>query len=120
MNLREFIETKYDVKDKIANLKSNPILDFINSDIFPFDFIEYNKGEMVKMIYYANGKKEIPVLELLSNKREDIVKSGDNDLLEAYDMYTSQFDLEQVDLLDPVKLEQIREESLKNKGNHYA
>ena len=116
MNLRDFLETKYDVREQIATLKSNPILDFINSDIFPFDFIDNQDGELVKMLYYADGKKTISVLNLLSYRREDLVRYKDMELLELYDIYTEDLHLEELDMENPIKLEDIRQESLKRRG----
>ena len=117
MTFRRFIETKYDIRERVAILKSDPTKEFINSDIFPFDFIEIENGEMIKMIYYAGGKKDIAVLDLLSYKRDDLVKLGDKDLLEIYDSYTKNFDFESSDLLDPAKLSEIRDASLKKHLN---
>lgn len=113
MTFRRFIETKYDVRQRISDLKSDPIKSFIESDIFPCDYVDVEKGEMIKMLYYANGTKEIAVLDLLAYRREDIVKAKDNDLLELYDAYTSQFDFDST--LDLSKLSAIREESIKRK-----
>lgn len=113
MTFRQFIEQKYDVRDRIADLKANPIKSFIDSDIFPCDYVAFENGEMIKMLYYADGRKDIAVLDLLSYRREDIVKANDQDLLELYDAYTSQFDFDSS--LDLSKLSEIREESIKRK-----
>lgn len=112
MTFREFIETRYDVRERIAQLKSDPIKDFINSDIFPCDFVDIEGGEMIKKVYYAQGEKDIAVLDLLSYRREDLVRLGDKDLLEIYDTYTANFTFDGGDLLDPEKLSVIRNASL--------
>lgn len=113
MNLRKFIEDKYDVRERIKQLQSNPIKDFLDSDIFPCDFVTTENGEMVKMLYYGNGTREIAVLDLLSYTREDLIKINDKELLELYDAYTSNFNFEKASLLDMSKLEIIRKESIK-------
>jgi hypothetical protein len=115
MTFKNFIETKYDVRERIADLKSNPLKSFIDSDIFPCDFVDVENGEMVKMLYYANGAKDIAVLDLLSYRREDLVRLKDQDLLDLYDTYTEQFDFD--DSMDLTKLSSIREESLTRKRN---
>lgn len=111
MTFKRFIETKYDVRERINIIKSDPVKEFINGDIFPFDFIEIDNGEMVKMLYYANGKEKISVIDLLSYTRNDLIKLGNKDLLDLYDSYTKNFDFdfEGFDLYDPVKLDEIRE-----------
>lgn len=118
LTFRRFIEEKYDVRDRIADLKSNPIKSFIDSDIFPCDYVDIENGEMIKMLYYAEGKKEIAVLDLLAYRREDIIKTNDQDLLDLYDAYTSQFDFDST--LDLSKLSAIREESIRRKMNDKA
>lgn len=118
MTFRTFIETKYDVRDRIADLKSNPIKSFIDSDIFPCDYVEIENGEMIKMLYYADSKKEIAVLDLLAYRREDIIKINDQDLLDLYDSYTSQFDFDST--MDLSRLSAIREESIKRKMSDNA
>lgn len=115
MTFRKFIEEKYDVRQRIMDLKRNPIKSFIESDIFPCDFVDVENGEMIKMLYYANGSKEIAVLDLLAYRREDIEKTKDSDLLELYDSYTSQFDFDST--LDLSKLSAIRDESIKRRMN---
>ncbi len=107
MNLKEFIEIKYDIRNRISDKKRNPLEDFINNDIFPYDFIEVQDGAPVKMLYYADGKKEIAVLDLLSYKKEDLLKHNDLDLRELYENYTKCIEFEQLDLLDPIKLSSI-------------
>lgn len=118
MTFREFIETKYDVRERINQLRSNPIKDFIDSDIFPCDFVDIENGEMIKMLYYANGTKDIAVLDLLSYRREDLVKLNNKDLLELYDAYTADFEFDGSCLLDLSNLNNIREDSIKNKSRN--
>lgn len=116
MTFREFIETKYDIRERIALLTRNPIREFLESDIFPCDFVDVEGGEMIKKVYFPDGKRDIAVLDLLSYKREDIVKSGDTDLLALYDAYIENFEFDGLDLSDPINIAKIREESLRQKG----
>lgn len=115
MTFRKFIEEKYDIKDRVEQLKSDPIKDFINSDIFPYDFIDTENGELVKMLYYDEGKKEIAVLDLLAYTREDLIKVSNKDLLSLYDNYTEQFDFDGT--LDLDKLSKLREASIKRNND---
>lgn len=110
MTLKEYIETKYDIREKVATLKRDPIKEFIDSDIFPFDFIENDNGDLVKMLYYDNGNRDIAVLDLLAYRREDLVRLGDKELLKLFDSYTSQF---KFDNTYEVSLDEIRKASLK-------
>lgn len=120
MTFKEFIETKYDIRDRIKTLKSDPIKDFVDSDIFPCDFVGMEDGHMVKMLYYADGSKEISVFDLLSYNKSDIDKIGDKDLSDIYNTYTSLFDFEGDNILDMNNLSSVRLGSLKsnhNRGN---
>lgn len=116
MTFRDFIETEYDVRDQIDRMRRNPIKEFLESDIFPCDFVESDGTELVKMLYYDNGKRDIPVLDLLSYRREDLVKNNDKELLELYDNYVSNFKFDGLDLQDPVNISKFRDESLRRKG----
>lgn len=112
MTFRDYIENRYDVRDRIEQQRGSAVLDFINSDIFPYDFITTDNGEMVKMLYYAEGDKEISVLDLLSYTEEDLDKmKGQEDLKELYETYTSQFDFEGSIGLEKIK--EIREEAVR-------
>lgn len=117
MTFKEYILTKYDVRDKIKQLKSNPIDTFMDSDIFPCDFVEMDGNRLVKMLYFADGQREIPVLDLLSYKREELVKINDKELLDFFDLYTSQFKFDSDSILSILHLSEIRNNSLNSIDN---
>lgn len=119
ITIKEFIEDNYDVRDRIRELKRDPIAELLSEDMFPYDFIGYDPidKENIKMLYYDNCEKEIPVLELLSYVREDIVKMGDVELLKLYDVYISNFTSEGKDILSMDKLKLIREKYLEESKN---
>lgn len=118
MTFKEFILIKYDIRERVKLLRSDPLKDFLASDIFPCDFVAVENGERIKMLYYADGGKEIAVLDLLSYKREDIIKLKDEDLVELYDTYTSQFEFDSESLTSLSKLTEMRTTLLGKSGLH--
>lgn len=114
MTLRNYIEQVYDVREKIAERKRDPIQDFINNDPFPFSYIANDCGQLVKMLTFDNDKREISVLDLISYYPDDISKTKDEPLINLYNNYMRNIECQS--LLTTEQLANIRRESLLKNG----
>lgn len=103
MTLKEYALEHCDLKNRVSTLFQNPYAAVINSDDFEYDKIELVDDVPMKVIYYPDGARTIPVIELLSYRREDLVKSGDKELLDLYDNYTKDFTIVQWSLADSLE-----------------
>lgn len=92
MNIYEFIEEYYPIRDKLKELSADPFEKIINSDDLPYDLIgPDDSGRMTKLIEVSEGRY-YSVYELLCYEREDFVAMHDPDLLQAYDVYMTMVD----------------------------
>lgn len=110
MNIKEYIEEKYDVRDRIKNLTKDPIRVLLDKDIFAYDFIELDdSGRPVKMLWYNGGEDSIPVQQLISYSKDEI-ETLPKDIRELYDTYTAQYDFDEDFLRDPLNFEKMLKE----------
>lgn len=106
MNILEFIETQYPIKDKIRLKLEDPYKRIENSDDLPYDVIGPDEnGAITKLVEVEEGRF-ISVMELISLDKETVMATADVALQTVWEAYMSQIDLQDmniVDILDCVK-----------------
>lgn len=92
MTFKEYIETKYDVKETIKARTSDPIKAVLDNDDFEFDEIRMVDGELQKVVY-INEEEFITVFELLCYSEKDIPNMSP-ELREVYTNYMQDITVE--------------------------
>lgn len=100
MDILEFIEKYYPIKSKIAAIQSDPYKRIADADDLPYDIIgpdEY--GQITKLVEVEEGRY-VSVMDLLGYSADELSAAGDPALLNIYNIYMEQVDLEDVNLID--------------------
>lgn len=119
MNILEFIETQYPIKERVLAKLENPYKRIEEMDDLPYDKIGPDEfGNITKLVEVEEGRY-VSVMELMGYSREELVASKDEALLQVWEVYMSQIDLEDlniVDIMECVKqhqnIESLRQEQL--------
>ena len=119
MNILEFIETQYPIKERVLAKLENPYKRIEEMDDLPYDKIGPDEfGNVTKLVEVEEGRY-VSVMELMGYSREELVASKDEALLLVWEVYMSQIDLEDlniVDIMECVKqhqsIESVRQEQL--------
>lgn len=119
MNILEFIETQYPIKERVLAKLENPYKRIEEMDDLPYDKIGPDEfGNITKLVEVEEGRY-VSVMELMGYSREELVTSKDEALLQVWEVYMSQIDLEDlniVDIMECVKqhqnIESLRREQL--------
>lgn len=119
MNILEFIETQYPIKERVLAKLENPYKRIEEMDDLPYDKIGPDEfGNVTKLVEVEEGRY-VSVMELMGYSREELVASKDEALLLVWEVYMSQIDLEDlniVDIMECVKqhqsIESMRQEQL--------
>ena len=119
MNILEFIETQYPIKERVLAKLENPYKRIEEMDDLPYDKIGPDEfGNVTKLVEVEEGRY-VSVMELMGYSREELVASKDETLLLVWEVYMSQIDLEDlniVDIMECVKqhqsIESMRQEQL--------
>lgn len=100
MNIIEFIETSYPIKDKILARLQDPYKRIADSDDLPYDVIGPDDNGVVTKLVEVDENRFISVSDLIGFSRSEVVASKDVALLEVYDAYMSQIDLTDLNIID--------------------
>ena len=104
MNIVEFIDTQYNVIDKIKRLLTDPYEMVMKENDLPYDTIGPGpNGKPTKLVEVDEGRY-IPVLELVSYSPGDPELTQDEALQIVYNAYMSQIETVDVDLTNLVKI----------------
>ena len=100
MNMIDFIEQVYPIKDMLKVRLSNPIKAVMEKDNLPYDSIGLDEnGNLTKMVEIEDGHS-IPVVELISYTEEEIERTNNENLRETWKAYMSQVDVQDVEIAD--------------------
>lgn len=97
MNILEYIEEFYPIRDRVERLIKDPYTLVKESDDLPFDEIKYIDGKIQKVVECADGEY-IPVFDLLLYDKEDVLKMQDSAFKEMYLAYIDQIDIKSVSI----------------------
>ena len=119
MDIMQFIETQYPIKDRVRAKLENPYERIAQMDDLPYDKIGPDEfGTITKLVEVEEGRY-ISVLELISLTKDEIEMVEDLPLQIVWENYMSQVDLQDlniIDIMDSVrqhqKLSSMREEQV--------
>lgn len=118
MNILEFIETQYPIKDIVRERLADPYKRIAQLDCLPYDIIgPDSEGHLTKLVE-INDTRTISVMELITYTREDIVKLNDLELLNVWEAYMEEVDIEDLnvsDIMACVKQYKLMGEERKNR-----
>ena len=100
MDILEFIEKHYPIKHKLEILKADPFKRIANADDLPYDAIGPDEYGNITKLVEVEDDRYISVFDLLSYERDELETSRDTALLNVYDIYMEQIDLQDVNLMD--------------------
>lgn len=106
MNILQFIETQYPIKDKVAAKLVDPYDRVANNDDLPYDVIGPDESGHFTKLVEVDDSRFVSVVDLISYSREDVVAMNDPAMLVVWENYMSQIDLKDLnitDILDCVK-----------------
>lgn len=100
MNILEFIESQYPIRDRVAARLVDPYDRVANSDDLPYDVIgPDDTGHFTKLVEIEDNRF-ISVVDLISYSRDDVEKMGDAALLLVWENYMSMIDLRDMNITD--------------------
>lgn len=117
MFIQEFIRDYYPVQDRIQALNNDPYKMIASEDDLPYDYIGCDEYGVLTKLVKIDDARRISVADILSMTREECV--GDPQLLEVYDIYMSQIDVEAVNITDIMESARRYKDS-KKKGDMMA
>lgn len=97
MQILEYIANLYPIKDRVKSLLEDPIKIIAESDALPYEVIEDDGyGELTKCMYYKDGV--IPVWEILSYDRDEVMATKDEELITIWENYMEMVTVEDVNI----------------------
>lgn len=117
MFIQEFIRDYYPVQDRIQALNNDPYKMIASEDDLPYDYIGCDDYGVLTKLVRIDDSRRISVADILSMTREECL--GDQQLLDVYDIYMSQIDVETVNITDIMESARRYKDSRK-KGDKVA
>lgn len=107
MNILDFIETEYPIREQVKDRLSDPYKRIEESDSFPYDCIARDEdGRLVKMVELED-ETLVPVIEIMATTEEDAKVDPRCGFYDVWTAYMSNIVIEDVnvtDILESVKL----------------
>lgn len=100
MNMLDFIETQYPIKDRVKDRLSDPYKRVAEMDSLPYDVIGPDENGVVTKLIEIDDTTFIPVVELISYSRGDVEKMTDEAFKVAYFAYMDNVDIMDVSFID--------------------
>jgi antitoxin component of RelBE/YafQ-DinJ toxin-antitoxin module len=102
MNIVEFINEKYPIRDKVRDMMADPYKRIAEEDGLPYDMIGPDEdGNITKLVQVDDDGRNISVAELITLTPDDL--KDDLALKNVYEIYMSQVTVEEVNLVDIMK-----------------
>lgn len=117
MYIQDFIREYYPVQDRIQALSNDPYKMIASEDDLPYDYIGCDEYGVLTKLVRVDDSRSISVADILSMTREECI--GDPQLLDVYDIYMSQIDVEAVNITDIMESAR-RYKDTKRKGEKMA
>lgn len=100
MNILEFIETQYPIREKVLARLEDPYKRIESMDDLPFDKIGPDEtGHITKLVEVEEGRY-ISVIDLIGMAQDEVDKADDLPLKNVWEAYMSQIDLEDINIID--------------------
>lgn len=95
MNILEFIQEQYPIKDRVKERLSDPYKRIAEMDSLPYDVIGPDDNGVVTKLVEIEDNVFMPVVELISYSKADVDKMEDESFKAAYYAY-----MDNVDVMD--------------------
>lgn len=119
MNIIGFIETQYPIKDKVRAKLENPYTRIENMDDLPYDKIGPDEYGNITKLVEVDDERYVSVMELIGLTKDDLAKLNDAALQSVWEVYMSQIDLQDLNIIDIMEcvrqhqsIVKVREEQL--------
>lgn len=100
MNILEFIQSQYPIRDKVVAKLEDPYTRIANMDDLPYDLIGPDEVGHITKLVEVDDSRYISVVELIGMTKEDVAASGDTALELVWENYMSQIDLCDLNIVD--------------------
>lgn len=100
MNIVEFIESQYPIKDKVKARLENPYKRIEAMDDLPYDKIGPDEYGTITKLVEIDDERYISVMELIGMTKDEVAKSEDTALQNVWEAYMSQIDLQDLNIID--------------------
>lgn len=118
MNIIQFIETQYPIKDIVKDKLADPYKRVAEMDSLPYDVIGPDECGHITKLVEVDDMTYIPVIDLISYTREDLVRLGDENLLSVWEAYMDEIDIEDINIIDVMNCIKQWKRSLQEKQRH--
>lgn len=99
MNIKQFCEEFYPIKEKVRQIVQDPYLLVKECDSLPYDAIQVVDGKLQKVVFLDDSQDNVvPVYDLLSYSKEDMEKESDSPFKDMYNIYMSQIDMKSISI----------------------
>lgn len=118
MNIIQFIQEQYPIRDRVQAKLEDPYTRIANMDDLPYDLIGPDEVGHITKLVEVDDSRYISVVELIGMTREDIIAANDSALELVWENYMSQIDLHDlniVDIMECVKQHQSIEQERKER-----
>lgn len=114
MNILEFIETQYPIKDKVREKLEDPYKRIAEMDELPYDSIGPDETGRITKLVEIDDTRSVPVLELISYTEDDVKKMEDSAYYDAWKAYMSNIDINDINIVDIMScVQRYRESSIR-------
>lgn len=100
MNIIEFIEQQYPIRDKVASRLVDPYERVANNDDLPYDVVGPDESGRLTKLVEIEDNRFISVVDLISLSAEDVAALNDPPLLTVWENYMSQIDMQDMNITD--------------------
>lgn len=99
MDIRQFCEEYYPVKERIRQVVQDPYLLVKECDDLPYDDIQFIDGRLQKVVYLDDSRDSVvPVYDILLYSKEDMEKEPDSPFKDMYNAYMDQIDIKSMSI----------------------
>ena len=100
MNILEFIETHYPIKEKIRGRLEDPYARIANMDNLPYDKIGPDECGTITKLVEVDDNRYVSVMDLIAMSEDEVRESKDEALIIAYTNYMGLVDIEDMNISD--------------------
>lgn len=100
MNILEFIEEKYPIREKVLSRLEDPYKRIANEDNLPYDKIGPDESGVITKLVEVEEGRFISVKELISFYPDDVEIQTDEALRNVYTNYMQHIQIEDINIAD--------------------
>lgn len=100
MNIVGFIEEYYPIRDRVRAKLEDPYTRVATMDDLPYDVIGPDESGHITKLVEIDDDRSISVVDLISMTKEDVENEKDPALMNVWENYMSQIDLQDLNVID--------------------